>query len=102
MLKDLEETMKLRAMIVATAAVVALVAQGPQVLAQGANAQTGASRSQGSTGAQERSAVNTSPRGSDTTKQSTGGRAESGERSSVKSQTRQTNIERGSRGSEIT
>jgi hypothetical protein len=85
--------MKLLTTIVASAALVGFAAvQSPQVFAQAANAQIGASTSQGGAGGQGRGSVNMSGRGSATTGQSVGGRADIGGRSGVKSETTRTRV----------
>ena len=83
--------MRLLATIVATAAVIALAsAQSPQVVAQGADTQTGVSTSQSGAGVQRRGSGKVSARESATSKQSISGRAEDRERSGVRPETNKT------------
>jgi hypothetical protein len=94
--------MRLLRTIAASVALIGFAAtQSPEVLAQGANPQTGASTSQSSAGGQVKGSVNVSARGSAASGRSAGGHADNSGRTGVRSESSHTKVGVGS-GSETT
>jgi hypothetical protein len=94
----LEETMKLLATIVAIAALGGFAAtQSLQVFAQAANAQIGASTSQGGAGGRGKSSAGVSVRGSASSGRSAGGHTDTVKRTGVRSETTHVSLGLGSK-----
>ena len=85
--------MRLLRTIAASVALIGFAAtQSPEVLAQGANPQTGASTSQSSAGGQVKGSVNVSARGSAASGRSAGGHADNSGRTGVRSESSHTKV----------